>query len=94
MGAWLTGCGGGRVKHPSDVTSNHLQGSRQAGAELGEVRCAFPVLRVLGQVAHVVVDAGEQGEEGLAVHREGGAHQLVSDFVRSLRLDFLVFRIK
>ena len=56
------------------------------------MRCAFPVLRVLGQVAHVVVDAGEQGEEGLAVHREGGAHQLVSDFVRSLRSDFLVFR--
>ena len=88
MGAWLAGCGGGRVKHPSDVTSNHLQGSRQAGAELGEMRCAFPVLRVLGQVAHVVVDAGEQGEEGLAVHREGGAHQLVGDFVCSLTLDF------
>ena len=66
------------------MTSNHFQRPGEACAELCKVRSTFPVLGVLGEVQHVVVNAGEEGQESFTVHREGWAHQLVSNFVSSL----------
>ena len=48
------------------------------------MRSTLPVLGVLGEVQHVVVNAGEEGQECFTVHGEGRAHQLVSNFVGSL----------
>ena len=66
----LPGANGGGVQHPLDVAPDHIQAPREARPVLGKVGRTVSVLGVGQQVADVGVYSGEQGQEGLTVHRE------------------------